>query len=48
MIFTKEKDFEDALIKVLFSKGWETDVLKYPTEEDLIKSVVEKCFKKTR
>ncbi|WIW69878.1 type I restriction endonuclease subunit R, EcoR124 family [Anaerosinus gibii] len=38
MIFTKEKDFEEALIKVLFSKGWETDILKYPTEEDLIKN----------
>lgn len=36
MTFTKEADFEEALIKVLTEKGWEKDVLKYPTEQDLI------------
>lgn len=36
MIFDKESAFEDALIKVLFTKGWEPDVLKNPSEQDLI------------
>lgn len=33
MCFTKEADFEEALIKVLFDKGWERKVIKYPTEK---------------
>lgn len=36
MSFNYEKDFEDALIDTLSEKGWEKDVLKYCTEEDLI------------
>lgn len=36
MSFDYEKDFEDALIDTLSEKGWEKDVLKYCTEEDLI------------
>ena len=36
MIFQKEADFEEALIKVLGEKGWEKEVIKYPTEKDLI------------
>ena len=35
MIFNKESDFEDALIKLLLEKGWE-EVLEYPTEQDLL------------
>ena len=35
MIFNKESDFEDALIKLLLEKGWE-EVLEYPAEQDLI------------
>ena len=35
MIFTKESDFEEALIRVLKTKGW-GEVLKYPTEDELI------------
>ncbi|MCI8550124.1 MAG: type I restriction endonuclease subunit R [Lachnospiraceae bacterium] len=38
MTFQKEADFEEALIKVLSEKGWEKDVLKHPTERDLIKN----------
>ena len=26
MVFTKESDFEEALIKILFEKGWENEV----------------------
>ena len=38
MIFKKEVEFEDALIKVLFNKGWSSEVIMYPTEEDLIQN----------
>lgn len=38
MTFQREADFEEALIKVLTDKGWEKDVLKHPTEQDLIKN----------
>lgn len=36
MIFNHEKDFEEALIKALTEHGWEKDVLKYYTEEQLL------------
>lgn len=38
MILKKEAKFEDALIKVLFNKGWSSEVIMYPTEEDLIQN----------
>lgn len=38
MTFTKESDFEEALIKVLSNKGWEKNIIKHPTEKDLIKN----------
>lgn len=38
MIFKKEAEFEDALIKVLFNKGWSSEVIMYATEEDLIQN----------
>ena len=38
MVFDKESDFEAALIEALSHKGWETNVLKYPSEEDLLKN----------
>lgn len=38
MTFSKESEFEEALIKVLSDKGWEKTVLKNPTEKDLIKN----------
>lgn len=38
MIFRKEADFEEALIKVLTEKGWEKEVLRHPTEQDLIRN----------
>lgn len=38
MIFRKEADFEEALIKVLTEKGWEKEVLRHPTEKDLIQN----------
>jgi len=36
MTFSKESEFEEALIRILFDKGWEHQVLKNPTEQDLI------------
>ena len=45
MRFTKEADFEEALIKVLFDKGWERKVIKYPTEKELIQNWAEILFK---
>ena len=36
MTFRYEFEFEEALIKVLSEKGWEHEVLKNPTEQDLI------------
>ncbi len=38
MGFDKEKDFEAALIAVLQTKGWETEVIKNPSEKDLIEN----------
>lgn len=38
MIFKKEAEFEEALTKVLFNKGWSQEVIMYPTEEDLIQN----------
>lgn len=38
IIFNEEKDFEEAVIKALIEHGWETDVIRYPSEEDLIKN----------
>ncbi len=36
--FTKELDFEEALVKLLPQHGWEPMVIKNPTEKDLIKN----------
>ncbi|MBP3198106.1 MAG: HsdR family type I site-specific deoxyribonuclease [Butyrivibrio sp.] len=36
--FKSEKEFEAALTELLTHKGWEEDILSYPTEEDLIKN----------
>ena len=38
MTFQKEADFEEALIKVLVDKGWEKEVIKNPTKQDLIRN----------
>ena len=36
--FDKEEDFENAFITLLKSCGWEKEVIKYPSEADLIKN----------
>ena len=35
-VFTKESEFENALIGMLSRKGWEKQVIKNPTEKDLV------------
>ena len=49
MVFNKESDFEDALIKMLTeSCGWEKDVLCYKTESDLIRNWANILFENNR
>ena len=48
MAFHKESDFEQALIELLSKKGWELDVLKNPTEEDLINNWANILFENNR
>lgn len=36
MVFASEEDFERALIKILATKGWDSKVIDYPTEQDLL------------
>lgn len=48
MTFKKEADFEEAFIEILTKKGWEKEVLKYPTEEDLLKNWATILFENNR
>ena len=43
MVFKTEAEFEEALIAALKNKGWD-EVIKYPTEEDLIRNWAEILF----
>lgn len=38
MIFDKERDFEEAVIGVLIERGWEPEVIRHPSEADLLKN----------
>ncbi|MGB4660777.1 MAG: HsdR family type I site-specific deoxyribonuclease, partial [Mobilitalea sp.] len=44
IIYTEEKDFEEAVIKALIEYGWESDIIQYPTEEDLIQNWADILF----
>ena len=48
MTFQKESDFEEALITILTTKGWESTILKYPTEQDLIRNWANILFDNNR
>lgn len=49
MAFTSEAKFEEAVIKVLRDKGWgEFDVIKNPTEDDLLKNWANILFKNNK
>ena len=39
MIFDKESDFEEAVIGVLVERGWEPEVIRHPSEADLLKKL---------
>jgi len=48
VVFKKESDFEEALIKILSEKGWEKEVIKYPTEKELIQNWANILFDNNR
>lgn len=48
MTFTSEAAFEEALIQSLTQKGWENEVIKYPTEQDLIDNWAHILFENNR
>ncbi len=48
MVFSKEAEFEQAVIQALESKGWKDGLLKNPTEADLIKNWADILFTNNR
>lgn len=48
MAFQKEADFEAAFVNILFDKGWENEVLNYPTEQALIENWAKILFANNR
>lgn len=48
MSFTSEAIFEEALIQALSNKGWEKEVLKRPTEKDLLQNWANILFENNR
>ena len=48
MVFNSELDFEAALIKILSQKGWEEEVLKNYSEQDLLRNWADILFENNR
>ena len=48
MAFTKESDFEAALIDVLSEYGWEKEVLHHYTEQQLVQNWADILFQNNR
>lgn len=48
MIFDKESDFEEAVIGVLIERGWESEVIRHPSEADLLKNWADILFNNNR
>lgn len=48
MTFKYESDFEETLINLLPNKGWEKDVIKYPTESELLQNWANILFDNNR
>jgi len=48
VIFKTEAEFEAAMIAALQNKGWENQVLKYPTEDTLLKNWANILFENNR
>jgi type I restriction enzyme, R subunit len=47
-MFTTEAAFENAFIEILTQKGWEKEIIKYPTEEILLKNWANILFENNR
>ncbi len=47
-LFKKEAEFEEALIQALCTKGWESEVIKNPSEQDLIDNWARILFENNR
>lgn len=47
-VFKDEAEFEEAVIKLLPEKGWKSDVLRYPSEQDLIDNWAAILFQNNR
>ncbi len=47
-MFTTEANFEAAFIEILTQKGWESAIIKYPTEEVLVKNWANILFENNR
>jgi len=48
MTFTTESDFEAALVEILTHKGWAKEIIKHPTERDLLKNWATILFENNR
>ena len=48
MVFRNESEFEEAIIEILLTKGWEPQVLKKQTEKDLINNWADILFDNNR
>ena len=48
MTYNTEKEFEAVVIAQLVECGWEPDVIRYPTEEELIKNWATILFNNNR
>ena len=48
MAFKNEAEFEKAVIEELFEHGWEKEVLRYKTEDDLIQNWADILFENNR
>ena len=48
MTFRTEKEFEDAVIKLLIDRGWKQGIIEYPTEDELIKNWADILFQNNR
>ena len=48
MEFSKEKDFEEAVIALLIDRGWESETINYPTKEELVRNWADILFQNNR
>ncbi len=48
MTFKSEAEFEEALVNLLSNRGWEKDIIKHPTEKDLIRNWANILFENNR